>query len=166
MHVDEAAAPAAWERLFAAGDEAGRIARHAALFWNDVIQALAPALGRDGALALFQRSVRLACPRHPGLGNAAATSPAGPFEPLREALAALPDADAADAATALARAFHQQLAGLLGTALSTRLLEPAWRAGDDPARRAPARPHAPSSTVGRQPCPDRTTHEPNHRPRR
>jgi hypothetical protein len=115
--------------LASQGDHEGQVAEAALALWCRVEAELSSVIGAKGVAALYRRSLHRARAQHPALAEVheAATQVEG-FEPLRRALASLSHADAASASRALVQAFYQQLVGLIGAALTERLLKPAARA--------------------------------------
>jgi hypothetical protein len=89
---------------------------------------LTPILGPRGVAALFQRSVHQARTEHAVLSvMLQASAPTLDLAALGKAIERQPDRAAAEAAAiALLQSFHDLLASLIGQALASRLLGPAW----------------------------------------
>ncbi len=108
------------------GDNEGQVAASAWAVWRRIEVELSPVLGSLGVAALYRRSLYRAGAQNPALaGVHAATAQADDFEPLRRALGCLSHTDAVAASCALMQAFCEMLTGLIGDALTERLLKPA-----------------------------------------
>lgn len=95
--------------------------------WERLIQHVGPLIGEAGYCALYGRALQLVAADYPWL---AASQPqratAALFLSLRENLASIDPVDAGKANIALLDAFSRLLSGLIGAALTTRLLHNAW----------------------------------------
>lgn len=103
--------------------------------WQRLAAHLSPLIGEAGVCALYGRSVRLAAQdAHWPATSYGVRSMATLLDTLGDDLAAL-DADAAHAANAaLLDTFTKLLEGLIGAALTTRLMNTAW--ADAPDRKS------------------------------
>ena len=108
---------------------------HAMSAWHRLAAHLSPLIGEAGFCALYGRAVRLSAPgaQWPAAAHGARAI-ATMLATLDEHLATL-DADATQAANAaLLDTFTKLLAGLIGAALTTRLMNTAW--ADAPDRKS------------------------------
>jgi hypothetical protein len=124
-------------RRSASSDDDPRSAADAAVAaWEEIGTLLAPVVGRRGVSALYKRSVRLTLASRPWLVPAYEAPPSGELAALHAALAAQAGPVAAAASAELLATFRALLAGLVGDALTAKLLAPPQRAppGDDPAK--------------------------------
>lgn len=138
--MDDASPPpfaAALLRRAADGGPPERIADDILSVLREVDQALEPVVGPRGVGALLGRSLHLAGRRHAFLiavsdGREAALDPVR----LKETLVAQRAEEAAAAGAELLAALHGLLAGLVGEALTARLLGEVWSRllGDAPAQ--------------------------------
>ncbi|MDB6156776.1 MAG: hypothetical protein JWO04_482 [Gammaproteobacteria bacterium] len=103
-----------------------QLADAAVATWHDVWIALSPVIGAAGVVALFQRSVFLRMAEYPWLANVIDPPPAGQFNSLRRELSLQKRVDAAAANAALLQSLAQILGNLIGSSLTTRLLQPVW----------------------------------------
>lgn len=95
--------------------------------WQRVDDCLRPIIGPAGVVALYQRSLHLRTAQHPWLSEAGGqTGGVIDLAPLRAALARREAADAAAAGGDLLQTFVDLLAGMVGDALTERLLRPMW----------------------------------------
>lgn len=98
--------------------------------------ALAPVIGQDGVRALRRRSLQLASPSLPCLGDAdPGEAPGGDLGALRAALSSQTGVAASTAAEGLLQAFWALLTGLIGCQLAERLI------GSSRVQLATDRPH-------------------------
>ncbi|MEO7496403.1 MAG: hypothetical protein ABIT83_15195 [Massilia sp.] len=117
--IDQALAPAspAQEDLVAGGLRA----------WERLVEQLNPLIGETGLCALYARARYLAAPA----SNPEPTDPdlcftAAMLDHLRRGLADMAPAEAAVFNAALFATYTKLLSGLIGTALTARLLHTAW----------------------------------------
>ncbi|MEG3191527.1 hypothetical protein [Lysobacter sp. D1-1-M9] len=109
------------------GADAEQIADAIVSIWQQIEAALRPILGQRGVDSLYRRSLHLAGLAHPWLAGIHEGRPdALDFEALKSALVQQSSAAAAAAGGALLQTFHDLLAGLLGPALTDRLLHSVW----------------------------------------
>lgn len=118
---------AVFARLAADGVAPAKIAEQAVLTWAAFDAALAPVIGQRGVDALYRRTLSLVLPNH---GWLASVHEAG-FRPgqdpaFRAAVAHQDRASAAAASGALLQTFHGLLVDMIGSALTDKLLQPAW----------------------------------------
>lgn len=101
--------------------------------WKQLDQIISPLIGESGFCALYGRTIRLVTPHFDWLH---AAPPGKNAEQSFVALAAIyrtVHVDAATAAnTALLTTFTELLSGLIGAALTSRLLESAWDGRQEP----------------------------------
>ena len=118
-----------------AGTAPAELHAHAMSAWHRLAAHLSPLIGEAGFCALYGRAVRLAAPgAHWPATAFGLRSIATLLATLADNLATL-DADAAQAANAaLLDTFTKLLAGLIGAALTTRLMNTAW--ADAPDRKS------------------------------
>ena len=99
--------------------------------WERLVAHLSPLIGEAGVCALYSRTVRLAIVRHPWLTPSQSTQPiATLLSNLKESLSSIDPATAVQANRDLLDSFTKLLSGLIGEALTTRLLNTAW--ADEP----------------------------------
>ena len=101
--------------------------------WKRLAQTISPLIGESGFCALYGRTILLVTPHFDWLGTAQ------PCKDAQHSFAALADiyrtvdVDAATAAnTGLLTTFAELLSGLIGPALTSRLLESAWNGSQEP----------------------------------
>ncbi len=112
-------------RAVESGTGAAQIADAIGATCIDLDAALAPVIGQRGVAALYQRSLHqtgrvrgwLAATHDPSVMD---------IEALKSALARQTSADAAAGGLLLVKTFHELLTGLIGVALTERLLRPVW----------------------------------------
>ena len=110
------------------GDNEGQVAASALALWRRIEVELSPVLGPGGVAALYRRSLHRAGAQHAALaGVHAATAQVDDFDPFHRALACLSHTDAVATSRSLMQAFCELLTGLIGDALTERLLKPAAR---------------------------------------
>jgi hypothetical protein len=106
---------------------AAQIAAFAIGIWEELDAALSPIIGKRGVAALFTRSLHLTRDAHAFF---AAASNGHPTEmglaALRAVLGDQHSTEAAVAAAALLRTFHELLTSLVGASLTERLLRSIW----------------------------------------
>ncbi len=91
--------------------------------WQALQAALSPVIGHGGVWALYRRSLHLARPLHPCLDAAdPGEADAGDFSALDSALSSETGPVAAAATEALLQSFWELLTGLIGNALTERLI--------------------------------------------
>lgn len=91
--------------------------------WLGLQAALVPIIGHAGFVAVFQRCLHLALPRHPWLSQAENVAPGDfSFEPLQRALSRQPPQDAEAVRVLLLGSFLDILTNLIGPSLLQRLL--------------------------------------------
>jgi len=91
--------------------------------WQALEAALSPVIGRGGVWALYRRCLHLARPLHPCLDAAdPGEAGAGDFSALNSALSSQTGPAAAAATEALLQSFWALLTGLIGSALTERLI--------------------------------------------
>ena len=99
--------------------------------WGRLAAHLNPLIGEAGFCALYGRAVRLAIARHPCLTPSQSTqATATLLSNLKESLSSIDPATAVQANRDLLDTFTKLLSGLIGEALTTRLLNTAW--ADEP----------------------------------
>jgi len=99
--------------------------------WRPLRAHLSPLIGENGFAALIGRAVRLAMPHVDCLGFEPAPKTSEHwFAALEQRLSTIDPAAAQAADTALMDAFTRQLTGLIGAALTERLLAAAAEGGD------------------------------------
>ena len=113
--------------------DAAQIAAAVIAIWDEIDDSLTPILGQRGMAALYRRSLHLAAADHPWLeapdeGEPPAIGPAA----LKSGLARQSSAVAAAGGSAFLQTFRDLLSGLIGPALTQRLLRTAW---EDSSRR-------------------------------
>lgn len=95
--------------------------------WRRMAAQLEPVIGARGVDALFGRALHLAGRQHPWLAAAGVRGgSANALDHVQQQLAAQQTAQATEAAQALLTGFTELLATMVGDALVTRLLGPAW----------------------------------------
>lgn len=100
--------------------------------WKQLACHLSPLIGESGFSALYRRSVRLVSAEYDWLSAPQATSTADDLlSALRNQLFAEDGHHANAANTALLETFTKLLAGLIGEALTIRLLHAAWTGAGD-----------------------------------
>lgn len=117
----------------AAGANDAEVVAHALRIWARLAAHLGALIGEAGFCALYGRTMRLVMPHHPCFQRLGASGPSPTVDvllaALGEHLASDPE-QAAAANAALLDTFTRQLSGLIGEALTTRLLNTAW--ADEP----------------------------------
>ncbi len=99
--------------------------------WERLAAHLSPLIGEAGFCALYGRAVRLVIPLHPCLTPGVSSQPIHLLlSTLKENLASIDPVNAGQANSTLLDTFTKLLAGLIGAALTTRLLNTAW--ADEP----------------------------------
>ena len=108
----------------------GRATAFAALaVWRRMAAQLEPVIGARGVDALFGRALHLTGRQHPWLATAGVRGgSAAALDHVQQQLSAQQAAQATEAAQALLTGFTELLATMVGDALVTRLLGPAWDA--------------------------------------
>lgn len=103
--------------------DAASIARSTLRTWKQVISRLTPVIGTRGVEVLFNRSLHLTNRAFPWLGG---TSERGvsALENLRGRLEEQEVAVATEASSSMLLTFAELLAGMIGSALTTRMLMP------------------------------------------
>lgn len=111
----------------AAGD-AGGVADATVSAWVAIERTLQPILGKGGVDGLYRRSLHLATGQHPWLSSDASDADSRHADPgaLHAALAGQSTAEAQAGAASFLRHFDALLSGLVGPALTARLLRPVW----------------------------------------
>jgi len=100
--------------------------------WKQLAGHLSPLIGESGFSALYRRAVRLASGEHEWLNAPQASTTADELlSALRSQLAAEDAHQATAANAALLATFTKLLSGLIGEALTIRLLQAAWTDADD-----------------------------------
>lgn len=95
--------------------------------WERLVAQLSPLIGEVGLCALFARARHLSSPeRHPYAANAELRSSKILLETLAAQLQTMEPAQARAYNAALLATFTRLLAGLIGEALTARLLNTAW----------------------------------------
>ena len=124
-----------------AGANAEQLADAVVAMLRDIDEALHPIIGHRGAVALYNRSLRLAAAAHPWLTIGHPDIQAAiDVAALRAALLHHTAAEAAAAGAALFRHFEQLLASLVGPTLTAQLLQSVWT---HPAASPPAQDNTP-----------------------
>lgn len=109
------------------GPNASDCADRHLLPWRALAQHLSPLIGDGGFAALYGRTARLLAGRYGWLSAGPASPPLdGLFQRLGGDLRGAEAALAVEANTALLLTFTGLLSDLIGTALTTRLLDAAW----------------------------------------
>ena len=110
----------------------GRATAFAALaVWRRMAAQQEPVIGARGVDALFGRALHLTGRQHPWLATEGVRgSSAAALDHVQQQLATQQAAQATEAAQALLNGFTELLATMVGDALVTRLLGPAWDAPD------------------------------------
>jgi hypothetical protein len=99
--------------------------------WERLAAHLSPLIGEAGFCALYGRTVCLVVAQHPWLAPPLASQPIDILlSTLKENLSSIDPASAGQATGALLDTFTKLLSGLIGEALTTRLLNTAW--ADEP----------------------------------
>lgn len=102
--------------------------------WKQLASHLSPLIGESGFAALYRRAVRLVSAEHDWLIAPQASSTSDELlSALRSQLSAAEERHAKAANSALLATFTKLLAGLIGEALTIRLLHAAWTGGADKA---------------------------------
>lgn len=97
--------------------------------WTLLATHLSALIGEAGFSALYGRTVRLVLPDYPCLTKSASSQPVAVLLlALKENLASIDPAHADQANAALLATFVKLLSGLIGEALTARLLNTAWAA--------------------------------------
>lgn len=100
--------------------------------WKQLASHLSPLIGESGFAALYRRAVRLVSAEHDWLHAPQASSSADELlSALRSQLGAEDERQAKAANIALLATFTKLLAGLIGEALTIRLLHAAWNGAGD-----------------------------------
>ncbi|HEY1044751.1 MAG TPA: hypothetical protein VGE60_12895 [Telluria sp.] len=95
--------------------------------WTQLFAHLSPLIGDSGLAALFRRTVRLVSTQYDWLGPSQASAGADELlAALQAQLASVELALARDTNAALLTTFTKLLSGLIGEALTIRLLHSAW----------------------------------------
>lgn len=110
------------------GADAARIADAIGALWEQVEGALAPIIGKRGVAALYKRSLYLAAASHPWLRlqDEALAAPELDLAVLKPVFARQEGAEALAGGIALLQAFHGLLSSLIGSSLTSRLLDAVW----------------------------------------
>lgn len=104
---------------------------HSLRTWERLAAHLSPLIGEAGFCALYGRAMRLVIPQHPWLTPSASSQPIHILlSTLKENLASIDPENAGQANSTLLDTFTKLLSGLIGAALTTRLLNTAW--ADEP----------------------------------
>ncbi|WP_317201702.1 hypothetical protein [Janthinobacterium sp.] len=99
--------------------------------WERLAAHLSPLIGEAGFCALYGRAMRLVIPQHPWLTPSVSSQPIHILlSTLKENLASIDPVNAGQANSTLLDTFTKLLSGLIGAALTTRLLNTAW--ADEP----------------------------------
>ncbi|MET3134169.1 hypothetical protein AAKU55_004464 [Oxalobacteraceae bacterium GrIS 1.11] len=107
------------------------IVDHALRTWTRLASHLSALIGEAGFCALYGRSLHLIIPQHPWLTASLASQPIDTlFSTLKENFSSIDPLSAAKANQRLLDTFTKLLSGLIGEALTTRLLTTAW--ADEP----------------------------------
>ncbi|HEU4853040.1 MAG TPA: hypothetical protein VFT37_12885 [Telluria sp.] len=104
--------------------------------WTQLSTHLCPLIGESGFTALHRRTMRMVSGRFPWLESTDSSTVEEMLAGLRSQLGAADSAHAGEANTALLQTFTKLLSGLIGEALTVRLLQAAW---NDPVEKANAR---------------------------
>ncbi len=113
--------------MLAQGTETDPARRHL-LPWRSLASHLSPLIGENGFGALYGRTGRLLAQQYGWLTTGPSSrSLAELFRTLEEDLAGADPAHAAQANEALLATFTRLLSDLIGDALTTRLIDAAWR---------------------------------------
>ena len=103
--------------------------------WEQLIEKLSPLIGEVGLCALFARARHLASPgSHPDPASGEMRSSALLIEQLESHLGAMEEAAALAYNAVLLDTFTKLLSGLIGEALTARLLNTAWAQRPDGKR--------------------------------
>ncbi len=95
--------------------------------WELLAAHLSPLIGEAGFCALYGRTMRLVIAQYPWLTPALSSQPIDALlSTLKENLSSIDPASAGQATGALLDTFTRLLSGLIGEALTTRLLNTAW----------------------------------------
>ena len=106
---------------------AAQIADATVATWQQIDLALTPIIGSKGVAALYERSLHLTAAEHPWLARTReAAQGAIDLAALKAVVAQQSSADAALGSNTLLQTFCQLLGGLIGPALTERLLGSAW----------------------------------------
>lgn len=116
------------QELIAGAIAAGIAARDAWIHpWKQLSNHLKPLIGDSGFAALFRRSVRLVSTEYDWISSSAVGASADDLiDGLGGQLTAVDAGKARDANAALLSIFTKLLSGLIGEALTFRLLNSAW----------------------------------------
>ena len=124
---DEVGLTAALARRVEAGEDSAGIAEAFAVAWCEIDAILAPVLGKRGVAALYQRSLYLTGRVHPWLVlDHQSFQTDMDAVALQVLLAQQDSAVASSGGAAHLQSFRGMLAGLIGQALTERLLRPVW----------------------------------------
>lgn len=119
---------AALEQRVRGGAGAGRIAEAVAATWGQAEASLTPIIGPLGMAALCKRSLALTARSHPWIGALAEGPPnAATLSAFTAALAERQSGEAARAGGEFLQKFHGLVSGLIGPALTHRLLRFMWQ---------------------------------------
>lgn len=112
----------------AAGEAAVDNAGEAGIYpWTQLFTHLGPLIGDSGLAALYRRTARLVMAQYDWLGPSQASSSADELlAALQGQLASVELALARETNAALLTTFTKLLSGLIGEALTSRLLHSAW----------------------------------------
>ncbi|MFD2367990.1 hypothetical protein [Pseudoduganella sp. GCM10020061] len=103
--------------------------------WRQLSAHLSPLIGDSGFAALYRRTVRIESVRFDWLDASHASSTADELlQALKDQLAAVGPGQAEEANTALLITFTKLLSGLIGEALTVRLLNAAWSGAPENAK--------------------------------
>ena len=94
--------------------------------WKRLSMQLGPLIGESGFAALLGRTTRQLAGRHNGLQPMSSAVPSVLLEQLGRDLGALQDDDAARVNAELLATYSKLLSGLIGDALTNRILDAAW----------------------------------------
>lgn len=110
-------------------DDARTVADAVARTWDQVAVALVPVIGARGVYVLFNRALYLISATFPWLASIGDGDGENRLADFKVHLEGQQAAVAAEAASALLAMFIELLSGLIGEALTERLLMPVWAAG-------------------------------------
>jgi hypothetical protein len=117
-------------RMFS-GDCAMRSGEDQVVPWRKLATHLSPLIGETGLSALYGRTLRLQQPHYSWLTTEQSVQSLDSlFNHLESRLSSVDQALAEEANMALLNTFSKLLSGLIGEALTVRLLHSAW--GDEP----------------------------------
>jgi hypothetical protein len=117
--------PPPLDKAWASVDKA-ELARSVLATWQAIDAELSPVVGRRGVAAMYQRSLQLSAPAHPWLAAAQGDLTGIDFTALEREINRQSPGDAVTGARAALQAFHDLLVGLVGAALTDRILRPVW----------------------------------------